>query len=189
MGKILPISLKLNFTPNTLGCYRLIPSILELCTLNMGSKPVMFGYLNLSITLNLNQWVSLRFSGKISFTESQRPSLIQMRYFSRKFASLIWKIELIFYFAVFTRDPVVNYILVKVLYILRDVLKSFHPHKLPGNSIFSNYVSSRHHRDSTVDRNGLLNTHFGEIRLLGSSWRLRLRCTTRKTSKTYLQKV
>ena len=59
-------------------------------------------------------------------------------------------------FAVFTRDPVVKYILVKVLYIFRVVLKSFHPHKLPENRIFSNYVSSRQPRDSTVDQNGLL---------------------------------
>jgi len=27
MGKVLPISLKLNFTPNILGCYGLIPKI------------------------------------------------------------------------------------------------------------------------------------------------------------------
>jgi len=81
--------------------------------------------------------------------------------------SLILKIELIS-FAVFTRDPVVKYILEKVLYIFRVVLKSFHPDKLPENRIFLNYVSSRQPRDSTVDQNGLLNTHFEEIRLLRS---------------------
>jgi len=80
--------------------------------------------------------------------------------------SLILKIELIS-FAGFTRDQVVKYILIKVLYIFRVVLKSFHPHKLPENRIFSNYVSSRQPRDSTVNQNGLLNT-FEEIRL-GSS--------------------
>jgi len=77
--------------------------------------------------------------------------------------SLILKIELI-YFAVFTRDPVVKYILVKVLYIFRVVLKSFHPHELPENRIFSNYGSIRQPGDSTVDQNGLLNTNFEEIR-------------------------
>jgi len=82
--------------------------------------------------------------------------------------SLILKIE-VMSFAVFTRDTVVKYILVKVLYIFRVVLKSFHPHKLPKNRIFSNYVSSRQPRESTVDQNGLLNTIFEEIRLLGSS--------------------
>jgi len=79
--------------------------------------------------------------------------------------SLILKID---FFAVFTRDPVIKYV-VKVLYILRIVLKSFHPHELPENRMFSNYVSSRQSRDSTVDQNGLLNTNFEEIRLLGSS--------------------
>ena len=49
--------------------------------------------------------------------------------------SLILKIELIS-FAVFTRDPVVKYILVRVLYIFRVVLKSFHPHKLPQEIAF-----------------------------------------------------
>jgi len=83
--------------------------------------------------------------------------------------SLILKIEIIS-FAVFTRDPVVKYILVKVLYIFPVVLKSFHPHKHPENRIFfSNYVSSRQPRDSTFDQNGLLNINFEEIRLLGSS--------------------
>ena len=53
--------------------------------------------------------------------------------------SLIFKIELIS-FAVFTRDPVVEYILAKVLYIIHVVLKSFHPHKLPENRIFSNCI-------------------------------------------------
>jgi len=82
--------------------------------------------------------------------------------------SLILKIELIS-LAVFTRDPVVKYILVKVLYIFRVALESFHTHKLPGNCSFSNYASSRQPQDSTVDQNGLLNTNFEEIRLLESS--------------------
>jgi len=81
---------------------------------------------------------------------------------------LILKIEIIS-LAVFTRDPGVKYILEKVLYIFLDVMKSFHPHELPENRIFSNYVFSRQPRDSTVDQNGLLNTNFEEIRLLGSS--------------------
>jgi len=64
--------------------------------------------------------------------------------------SLILKIELLF-FTVYTRDPVVKYKLVKFSKIFRAVSKSFHPHKLPGNRIFSNYASSRQPRDSTVD--------------------------------------
>jgi len=82
--------------------------------------------------------------------------------------SFILNIELIS-FAAFTRDPVIKYILVKVLYIFCAVWKSFHPHKLPDNRFFSNYVPSRQPRNSTVDQNSLLNTNFEEIRLLGSS--------------------